>query len=212
MDYLEAPMRATLLLALPAFALFFTSPCAAGDPSRQEKTRALIIDGQNNHDWRKTTPVLKAALESSGLFTLEVATSPPQGHKLDGFQPDFGRYGVVVSNYNGEPWPAATRKAFEDYVNNGGGFVCVHAADNSFPGWKEYNRMIGVGGWGGRNDTFGPMLRWRQGKVEKDARGGGGTHGRYFSFVVETRDHDHPITRGLPARWLHARDELYATL
>jgi type 1 glutamine amidotransferase len=72
--------------------------------------------------------------------------------------------------------------------------------------------MIGVGGWGGRNEKSGPMLRWRDGKVVKDERGGHGTHGRYYSFVVETRDTEHPISRGLPAKWRHAPDELYATL
>src|SRR5262249_10214992 len=56
------------------------------------------------------------------------------------------------------------------------------------------------------------MLRWRDGKVEKDTKGGHGTHGKYFSFVVETRDAEHPITKGLPPSWLHAPDELYATL
>ena len=153
------------------------------------KIAALIVDGQNNHDWRKTTPVLKAALESCGLFTVDVATSGP---KIEDFKPDFAKYGVVVSNYNGADWSAETKKAFEDYVSGGGGFVSVHAADNSFPSWKEYNKMIGVGGWGGRNDSSGPMLRWRDGKAEKDAKGGHGTHGAFFSFVVETRDPDHP--------------------
>lgn len=186
-------------------------PACAADPP-PATIRALIVDGQNNHAWQKTTPILKAALESSGLFTVDVATSPPHGRKLDDFRPDFARYGVVVSNYNGDDWPEPTRKAFEDYVRSGGGFVCVHAADNAFPGWPEYNRMIAVGGWGGRGDRSGPMLRWRDGRVVKDAGGGHGTHGKYFSFVVETRDREHPITRGLPARWQHAPDELYATL
>jgi uncharacterized protein len=205
-------MRGKVILS--ACTLLFTTLCltAPADEPRTEKIRALIIDGQNNHKWGQTTPILKAALESSGVFTVDVATSPPHGRPLEGFQPDFARYGVVISNYNGDDWPQATRKAFEDYVRNGGGFVCVHAADNAFPRWKEYNRMIGVGGWGGRNDKFGPMLRWRDGQVVRDVKGGGGTHGKYFSFVVETRDREHPITRGLPARWLHAPDELYSTL
>jgi type 1 glutamine amidotransferase len=182
----------------------------AGNPkdAAGEKIKALIIDGQNNHDWRKTTPVLKAALESCGRFTVDVATTPKD---LADFKPDFGKYGVIVSNYNGADWPEATRKAFEQYVSNGGGFVSVHAADNSFPKWAEYNKMIGVCGWGGRNKSSGAQLRWRDGKVQKDA-GGGGTHGKFFSFVVETRDPEHPIMKGLPARWLHAPDELYATL
>jgi type 1 glutamine amidotransferase len=207
-------MRGTTLLVLSTCALLSVASGfgALGDEPKAEKIHALIIDGQNNHNWRQTTPVLKAALETSGLFLVDVATSPAHGQSLDSFHPDFARYGVVISNYNGDEWPEGTRKAFEDYVRNGGGFVCVHAADNAFPGWKEYNRMIGVGGWGGRNDSFGPMLRWRDGRVVKDTKGGGGTHGKYFSFMIETRDLDHPITRSLPARWLHARDELYSTL
>jgi type 1 glutamine amidotransferase len=207
-------MRKTSLLpALFSWALLFRSsvPLQAAAP-QPSSLRALIVDGQNNHDWRHTTPILKAALESSGRFTVEVATSPPQGQSLAGFKPDFAKYEVIVSNYNGQDWPQGTRQALEEYLRNGGGLVSVHAADNSFPNWVEYNRMIGVGGWGGRSDKSGPMLRWRDGKVVRDAHGGAGTHGQFFSFVVETRDSDHPITKGLPAKWRHTRDELYATL
>jgi uncharacterized protein len=201
---------AASIFPLGLLLLFAQSrPAAAAEGGSSPKIAALIVDGQNNHDWRHTTPVLKAALESCGLFTVDVATS---GKNLADFKPDFAKYAVVVSNYNGADWSAETKKAFEKYVAGGGGFVSVHAADNSFPNWKEYNKMIAVGGWGGRNDSFGPMLRWRDGKVEKDAKGGHGQHGAFFSFDVETRDPEHPIMRGLPKEWLHARDELYSTL
>jgi type 1 glutamine amidotransferase len=207
-------MRNTsFLLALVWSAALFTPSAPGQTPAPQPaKLKALIVDGQNNHDWRQTTPILKAALESSGRFTVQVATSPPQGQSLAGFKPDFAGFDVIVSNYNGQDWPEPTRHALEAYVNNGGGLVSVHAADNAFPSWLEYNRMIGVGGWGGRDDKSGPMLRWRDGKVVRDTQGGRGTHGQFFSFVVETRDPDHPITKGLPPRWRHTRDELYATL
>ncbi len=206
--------KAIALVGLFAAAALFIGPrsAALADKAPAHKIKALIVDGQNNHDWKRTTPVLKAALESSGLFDVDVATSPPHGQSMANFKPDFAKYGVVISNYNGDDWSPATKEAFEDYVKNGGGFVSVHAADNSFPDWLEYNKMIGVGGWGGRSAKTGPMLRWRDGKVVKDTNGGGGTHGKYFSFVVETRDEDHPIMRGLPEKWLHAPDELYSTL
>ena len=204
--------RSLASLALLLAAVPFIGAPSVSAADAPAKIKALIVDGQNNHDWKKTTPILKAALESCGLFTVDVATSPPQGQKLDGFKPDFAAYGVVVSNYNGDDWPADTQKALEDYVHGGGGFVSVHAADNSFPRWLEYNRMIGVGGWGGRNDNSGPMLRWVDGKAQKIAKGGHGQHKANFSFVIETRDHDHPIMRGLPDAWLHAKDELYSTL
>ena len=43
--------------------------------------------------------------------------------------------------------PDETKAAFEEYMRNGGGFVCYHAADNAFPDWSDYNLMIGIGGW-----------------------------------------------------------------
>ena len=35
--------------------------------------RVLLLSGQNNHDWKKTTPVLQAALEECGRFSGEGA-------------------------------------------------------------------------------------------------------------------------------------------
>jgi type 1 glutamine amidotransferase len=175
--------------------------------------KVLIVDGQNNHDWKRTTPELKKILEDSGLFAVDVATSPPKGGDMATFKPDFAAYKVIVSNYNGEPWAKETQTAFEKYVREGGGFVSVHAADNAFPEWKEYNEMIAVGGWGDRNEKSGPYLRLRDGKWVHDAAPGrGGSHGAQHEFVVETRDADHPIMRGLPAKWLHGKDELYDRL
>ncbi|HWF18457.1 MAG TPA: ThuA domain-containing protein, partial [Verrucomicrobiae bacterium] len=54
--------------------------------------------------------------------------------------------------------------------------------------------------------------RWRDGKIVRDNNGGGGTHGSFFSWPVETREPEHPIMKGLPEKWMHTPDELYATL
>ncbi len=48
--------------------------------------RALIIDGQNNHDWKHTTPVLKKILEDTWMFQVDVLTSPPKGGDFNSFQ------------------------------------------------------------------------------------------------------------------------------
>ncbi len=181
-----------------------------------DKLKVLIVDGQNNHKWDITTPVLRHALESSGAFSVDVSTTPAKGlpkEAWNAWKPVFTDYQAVVSNYNGEPWPEAVRAAFTKYVANGGGFVSVHAANNSFPEWKEYNDMIGVGGWGGRNEKSGPWLHVKDGKLFRDtSAGNGGAHGAQHEFVVEIQNADHPITRGLPKRWLHAKDELYSKL
>jgi uncharacterized protein len=175
--------------------------------------KALIVDGQNNHDFKVTTPHLKKILEETGLFAVEVATSPGKGGDMKSFRPKFGDYQVVVSNYNGEPWSDETKAAFEAYVKRGGGFVCLHAADNSFPEWPAYNDMIGLGGWGDRNEKSGPYLRLRDGVWQHDPTPGrGGSHGKQHAFLMTTRAPDHPIMQGLPAKWMHAKDELYDRL
>jgi type 1 glutamine amidotransferase len=200
-------MRFLLPIFLPVFAVSLQAA---------DSIKVLIVDGQNNHKWDITTPVLKDALEGGGAFTVDVSTTPPKGsppEAWDSWKPAFAEYKAVVSNYNGEAWPKAVRDAFVKYVAEGGGFVSVHAANNSFGDWKEYNDMIGVGGWGGRDEKSGPWLYVKDGKLFRDpVAGKGGAHGPQHEFVVEMQNPDHPITRGLPKRWLHAKDELYSRL
>ncbi|MCK4556333.1 MAG: ThuA domain-containing protein, partial [Candidatus Aminicenantes bacterium] len=106
--------------------------------------KALIVTGQNNHDWKTSTPILKQILEDTGLFEVDVATSPPPGGNMDDFNLDFASYRLVVLNYSGDNWSARTQKAFVDYVRSGGGVVVYHSADNSFTEWKEYNEITGL--------------------------------------------------------------------
>lgn len=186
-----------------------------GTASAVEKLKALIIDGENPyHDWQVTTPVLKKILEDSGRFTVEVATVPAEGQDASGFHPVFADYDVVVSNYNSQRLPPADmQQSFLDYLKGGGGFVVVHAADNSFAHWPEYNDVIGLGGWYERDEKWGPYVYYKGGKlVRDDAPGRCGSHGPQHEFVVTVRDKGHPITRDLPERWLHAKDELYDSL
>ena len=177
------------------------------------KIKVMLLDGQNNHNWKATTPVMKSIFKKAGLFTVEVVTSPPRGGDMSAFKPNFAAFDVVVSNYNGAPWPRVTQQAFEAFIKNGGGLVVVHAANNAFGAWPAYNEMIGVGGWGGRNEKSGPYIRLRDGKFVHDTSPGrSGSHGAQHAFELITRTPRHPITFGLPARWTHAKDELYDRL
>lgn len=175
--------------------------------------KALIVTGQNAHDWKSTTPVLVKLLEETGLFTVEVAQSPAKGEDMSGFKPDFKKFDVVVLNYQGDSWPEETKKAFVDYVKNGGGVVVYHFACAAFPDWPEYNEIIGLGGWGGRNEKWGPYVRWRDGRCVFDyTPGRAGGHGPIQPFAIDVRYPEHPIMQGLPPRFMHVPDELYGWL
>ena len=193
------------------------------DRSANAPIKVLIIDGQNNHDaWPKSTLMMKKYLEGTGKFSVDVARtqftwkgakygkdySLNDGKKYEDlakpkadpdFAPKFSDYDVVISNfgYGAADWPMPTQKAFVEFVKSGGGFVSIHAADNSFPQWREYNEMIGLGGWGGRDQKSGPYVYYDDsGKMVRDeADGRGGGHGA-----------------GVPTQFMHTKDELYERL
>ncbi len=213
--------------------------CALLAAPSQAKLKALIMDGQNNHEvWPKSTIMMKHMLEDSGLFEVELARSkftwkagreksflelagiPSKDLKKSktdpDFAPDFNKYDVVVNNfgYRAAPLPETTQKALEDYVKSGGGLVIIHAADNSWGEWDEYNKMIGVGGWGGRTEKTGPYVYIdANGKEIRDTSPGkAGTHGKRHEFPITVRTPDHPIMKGLPKVWMTSQDECYAIL
>lgn len=183
-------------------------------PSRpKKKYKALLIEGQNNHrkwtNYPETNRLLIKYLEETGMFTVDVATSPEKGGDMKSFRPEFGKYDLVVSNYNGEAWSDSTNMAFDQFVKNGGGFVLIHSADNCFGKWTAYNKMIGIG-WGRRGEPSNYVYYSDEGKLVKDtSAGSAGHHGLQHEFTIKLRDKKHPITKGMPEEWLHAKDELY---
>lgn len=184
----------------------------AGTASAAEPIKVLIVDGQNNHNWQATTPIMKDFLVKTGRFTVDVVTSPPSKapkEAWDTFRPKFSDYGAVLSNYNGDLWPEPVQKDLEAYVSGGGGLVIVHAANNAFEPWGEFNKMIGLG-WRGAN--FGPRVTVDdKGAVVETAKGQGpgAGHGPQHDFAIVVRDREHPVMQGIPAEWMHVKDELY---
>jgi len=206
----------------------------------EAKISVLIVDGQNNHTvWPKSTIMMKQYLEETDLFEVDIErtqftwkaqrekaflplagvgeTQDLKDPKTDpNFIPNFFKYDVVVSNFGWKAadWPEATEQALEAYMERGGGFVSVHAADNAWPDWEEFNKMIGLGGWGGRNEKNGPYVYYtNDGRLVHDhSPGGCGAHGPQHQFHITTRVADHPITKGMPKIWMTPKDECYAKL
>ncbi|MDH6303865.1 type 1 glutamine amidotransferase [Parabacteroides sp. PF5-5] len=190
--------------------MFMFSILMACTVSARKPIKTLLITGQNNHNWQVSHIVLKDILENSRMFKVDLAVSPEKGQDMSNFILDFKPYSLVVLDYNGDSWPEETKNAFVEYAQNGGGIIVYHAADNAFPNWYEFNKIIALGGWEGRNENSGPYAYWHEGELIKDTSpGNGGSHGRQHEYMLTARDSEHPITNGLPNRWAHAQDELY---
>lgn len=143
----------------------------------------LILSGTNNHDWTRTTPMAKKLLTDSGKFTVTVTEDPSTAlEDADA----LAKYDLIFDDYNGPMWSDKAKANFEAAIKGGTGLVVLHAADNAFPGWVEFEKMA--------------MLCWREGTG----------HGRFHDFKVAITDVKHPITRGVSD--FMTTDELYHKL
>lgn len=173
------PVRSVPLLLLSAVASLGAAPAPAAD-----RVPVLLVTGANNHDWEWTSATLEAILAASGKFDVTV-TREPAAALADAAA--IARYRAFVLDYNGPRWGDAAEKNFLDAVRSGTGVAVIHAANNAFPGWKEYETLAG--------------LCWREGTG----------HGKFHAFDVRVVDRGHPVTRGLPDLRAHP-DELYHDL
>ena len=175
--------------------LLLAAPLAAAGT---RPLRVLIFSGRNNHDWRTTTPFLRQCLLDAGRFDVRVVEEPAGTTAAT-----LAGYDVIVSDYNGARWGAATEQAVEEFVRSGKGFVAVHAASYAFgglpvlgehqtrtnivePAWPAYGKMVGAH-W-----TTTPPTG----------------HGPRRVFTVKRKAHLHPITQGMGESFTIS-DELY---
>lgn len=180
-------MRKTLTIILVVLAL---APLLAQQSNvTPPKLQALIITGQNGHDWRGTTPILRKILEDSGKFNVRVT------EEFRGAGPEtLASYDLVVLNYYElrRPelrWGERADNALLDFVRSGKGILVYHFSVAAFDGWTEYEKLCG-GNWRPNN----------------------GHHSAAHDFTVKVTDPDHPVTRGLKLSFPQPKDELYANL
>ena len=148
-----------------------------------QKIRLLILSGSNNHDWKQTTPVLRATLEEQGYFSVDLTNSP------DTLNFDYlSQYDVILSNWNSWPendlrWPKGMEDGLIRYVKEGGGLVFFHASTSAFYQWPEFQNIT--------------TARWEDNTH----------HGKNSPVRVSIDNRDHPITKGLSD--FHIFDELW---
>jgi type 1 glutamine amidotransferase len=178
-------------------------------------TRVLIVDGFGNHDWRRSTRLIRSILATRGEFHVEVSTAPAESATTGDatWNPDFSGCDVVIQtcndiNRSGPPWPEHVRRDFESFVANGGGVFVFHSGNNAFPEWDAYNRMIGLG-W--RNRNFGTAIRILPDESLEHIPPGQGAstgHGARSDRAIH-RLGEHPIHTGLPRVWMTPLIEVY---
>ncbi|HEY1497362.1 MAG TPA: ThuA domain-containing protein [Candidatus Solibacter sp.] len=133
-----------LIFGLACVLLIGTARLA---PAQTPKIQVLIITGQNGHDWRATTPVLRKLLEDTKRFEVRV-TEEFRGGGAETLAP----YDLVVLNYYdgnkpAQRWGERADKALLDFVRSGKGLVVYHFSAAAFNGWSEYEQMCaGTGG------------------------------------------------------------------
>lgn len=157
--------------------------------------KGLILTGNHHpaHIWQETTPFIKTAVEKDNRFFVDVSTNIE-----DLMQYDLQDYDVLILNYCNWEDPKGlsdqSKKAFTDYLNNGGGLIIVHFANGAFhyslPGaaqsdWPEY-RKISRRVW---DHT------------------GNSAHDKYGKFIVKITQTKHPVTQGIGN--FEVTDELY---
>jgi uncharacterized protein len=86
---------------------------------------------------------------------------------------------VVFNNVSGDVFTPDQRQAFESFLENGGGYVGIHAAgDNSHAAWDWYTKeLIGTNF---TQHTMDPQFQ---------------------KATVNVEDAAHPATKGLPSKW-----------
>ena len=176
-------LRVSIVIVLAAFQSQVFAQTAP------EKIQALIITGQNGHDWRTVSPLLRKALEATGRFEVRIT------EEFRGAGPEtLAPYQVVILNYfdlrnPAMRWGDRADNALLDFVRNGRGVVIYHFSVAAFDGWQEYEKMCG-GNW----------------------RPNQGHHSAAHDFDVDIVDQEHPITKGFKTKLPQTHDELYANL
>lgn len=203
----NAMHKAYTVIALISLFIFSARAQSTG------RIPVLIVDGFSNHDWKQTSAVTKWILEESGRFKVDVNTIPIDSIQRTTWNPVFGNYAVVIQNTNNIQntrlkWPPHAERNLEEYVKAGGGLYILHSANNAFPHWKEYDKMIGLG-WRKSSDGYALEIGPSNHVTRIPPGEGQGTgHGDRFNALIQILN-PHPINKGYPSQWQTANTEVY---
>jgi PKD repeat protein/type 1 glutamine amidotransferase len=143
--------------------LAFTENAAGAHPAAADAVGALREIGRDNQF------TVTVASDSAGVFT----------------EANLKRYrSVVFLNTGGDVLSEAEQTAFETYFKDGGGFLGVHSAVETEPGWAFMDGLLGV-------------------KQDQGTRVKGGASA-LEEATIKVADRVHDAGKNLPERWSHS--------
>jgi type 1 glutamine amidotransferase len=193
--------------ALSIFAVLFLSGIGGA-----ALTKVLVIEGASNHDWQRRIENLRSILSRDGSFQMDVTLVPQDvaSPAWAAWNPNFSNYDVVLSGYSnatgGASWPAAVQTAFAAYVQNGGGVLAFHEANQAFTNWQEYQKIVGLTWHDANTGTAFTVNPDDSLAVHPPGSGLATGHGARANVLVKRHGLPavHPIHAGLPNSWFAA--------
>ena len=174
---------------------------AAGDFDAMPKKEALILGRELDKLQRNLGGIRTMTRLPDAIFVIDTKKehiAVTEANKLGlpilavvdtNCDPDVIQY-VIPGNDDAIRAGTLMCRILSDAVKEGKGLVVYHHASSAFVGGDDYSKefeKVIAGGWRKQ-----------------------GNHGKRHEFSVTIRNHDHPITKGMPAEFAHANDELYA--
>lgn len=191
----------TRLLCLVA-GLLIGAPLFAAAPPRPQRVRVLLIAGNDAHkwhNWEKTSPRIKKALELDPRITVEFSSDVEVLAKKD-----LTAFDVILLNsycnwHDPKGLGEKAKAAFSKFLKDGGGLILVHFANGAFhrslpkaaeSDWPEYRKIV--------------RRVWNHTPSKDKPPSSHDAFGRFMVLPTKTK---HPITAGLTR--FEITDELY---
>jgi type 1 glutamine amidotransferase len=167
-----AKTKISILICLALFALLAAG--TLGLSASGDKVKVLFLRGGGVHDWKNNPPILKAVMDRTNDFEVTFTEN------LDDLKERIKGFDIIAVYTTGLQLSAEQEKGMCDFVENGGGYVGIHSASDSFKKADRYWEMVG-------------------------GRFAGHGGGKYMVHIYDT---EHPITKGL--KDFEIQDETYS--
>ena len=137
------------------------------------KPLKILVFFETKGYYHSSIPVAVAAIQKLGKANnMQIDTTSESATFL---QPNLDTYhAIVFMSTTGDVFNDQEQAAFKKYINNGGGFVGIHAATDTEYGWPWYNQLVG---------------------------GYFKSHPNQQEAVINVLDGKHASTKHLPAQW-----------